>query len=155
VKVRPPIVSVALRACVFGFAAALKLTVPAPLPLEPLVIVNHVSLLDAVHAQPFGPPTLVDPDPPAADTDWLPGDNVKVHDAAACDTLYVCPAIVTVPARGVVLGFAAMLNVVDPLPDPLEPPVSVIHDALLVEVHAQPVSVVTAAEPVAAPAPTA
>jgi hypothetical protein len=61
---------------------------------------------------------------------------------------------VSVPLRGVVVEFAAILNVVDPLPLPLAPPLIVIHPALLVADHAQPVSVVTAADPVAAPALT-
>jgi hypothetical protein len=61
---------------------------------------------------------------------------------------------VTVPDRGVALEFAAMLNVVVPLPLPLVPPVNVIQAALLDAFHAQPVNVVTDDEPVAAPAPT-
>jgi hypothetical protein len=148
-------VSVPTRASGSGFAVALKFTVPLPLPEAPLVIVNQlVSLLAAVHAHPVGADTLVDPVPPPATTDRLTGDNANVHDAADCETVYVCPAIVIVPVRGVALGFAARWTVVDPLPLPLEPPVRVIHPALLVDVHAHPVSVLTAAEPVAAAAPT-
>ena len=60
----------------------------------------------------------------------------------------------TVPVRGVPFGFAAMLNDAEPLPLPVAPPVSVIHEALLVDVHAQPVGLVTDAEPVVAPALT-
>ena len=87
-KVSPPIVSVPVRACGFGFAVALKFTVPLPLPDAPPVIVNQlVSLLAAVQAHPAGPLTLVDPLPPAATTDWLPGDNANVHDAADCETV--------------------------------------------------------------------
>jgi hypothetical protein len=62
VKVCPAIVSVPLRWDAFGLAVALKLTVPLPLPLAPLVIVSQdVSLLTAVHAQPPGAVTAVEP----------------------------------------------------------------------------------------------
>ena len=65
---------VPVRALVFGLADALNATVPVPLPLAPLVTVNHdVWLLDAVHAHPAGAVTAVDPVPPAATTDWLVG----------------------------------------------------------------------------------
>ena len=73
-KVWPPIVTVPLRGVPFGFAVALKATVPFPLPLAPLVTVNHpVLLLTPVHAQPVGAVTVVEPVPPAAATDWLAG----------------------------------------------------------------------------------
>ena len=53
VNVWPAIVSVPLRAVPFGFTVALKATVPAPVPLAPLVTVSHgVLLLTPVHAQP-------------------------------------------------------------------------------------------------------
>jgi hypothetical protein len=55
---------------VFGFDDALKATVPAPVPLAPLVTVSHdVLLLTPVHAQPASVVTEVDPVAPAADTD--------------------------------------------------------------------------------------
>ena len=44
-NVWPPMVSVPVRALVFGLAAALNATVPLPLPLAPLVTVNHDVLL--------------------------------------------------------------------------------------------------------------
>jgi hypothetical protein len=88
VKVCPPIVSVPTRCDPFGFAVTLNAVVPLPLPLAPLVIVNHVvSLLDAVHAQPFGAVMFVEPVPPAATTDWLAGDSENVQPSAACDTV--------------------------------------------------------------------
>ena len=69
-NVAPPTVIVALRACVFVFAAALKLTAPLPLPLAALVIVSQpVSLLAAAQGHPAGAAMLVDPPPPAAPTD--------------------------------------------------------------------------------------
>ena len=75
-NVWPPMVSVPVRALVFGLADALNATVPAPLPLAPLVTVNHdVLLLTPVHAHPAGAVTAVDPVPPPATTDWLVGSS--------------------------------------------------------------------------------
>ena len=75
-NVWPPIVSVPVRALVFGLADALNATVPAPLPLAPLVTVNHdVLLLTPVHAHPASVVTAVDPVPPLATTDWLVGSS--------------------------------------------------------------------------------
>jgi len=83
VKVWPATVSVPLRACVEPFVAALKLTVPLPEPLAPLVIVSHPALLVAVHAHPLVAVTAVDPVPPAPGTDWLVGEIENVQPAAA------------------------------------------------------------------------
>ena len=61
-------------------------------------------------------------------------------------TVSVCPAIVSVPVRGLVVVCAATLYVTEPLPVPLLPAVTVIHAVLLltpVQVH--PLVVVTAA----------
>jgi hypothetical protein len=83
-NVWPAIVSVPVRDVVLGFAAALKATVPPPLPLAPLVTVSQdVLLLTAVHAQPASAVTVVDPVPPAAATDWLVGTSAYVQGAAA------------------------------------------------------------------------
>jgi hypothetical protein len=49
--------------------AALKLTVPLPVPLAPLVIVSHDALLEALQLQLLDVVTLVEPVPPAAATD--------------------------------------------------------------------------------------
>jgi hypothetical protein len=63
-------VRVPVRGLVFGFTAALNATVPVPLPLAPLVTVNHdVSLLTPVHGHPAGAVIAVEPVPPAATTD--------------------------------------------------------------------------------------
>lgn len=51
--------------------------------------------------------------------------------------------MVTVPVRDPPL-FAAMRNATDPLPVPCAPDVMVIHDALLLAVHVQPLRVETA-----------
>ena len=62
----------------------MKLIEPLPLPLVLPVIVNHDdALLDADQLHPFGAVTEVDPDCPAAATDWLVGVSVNVHAAAA------------------------------------------------------------------------
>jgi hypothetical protein len=66
----------------------------------------------------------------------------------------VFPAIVIVPARGLVEGFAATLYPTVPLPDPVAPLVTVIHAALLVAVQLQPATDVTATVPLLAPPAT-
>jgi hypothetical protein len=53
------------------------------------------------------------------------------------------PAIVRVPVRDAPV-FAATLNATEPFPDPVEPDVSVIHDAPLVAVHPHPLCADTA-----------
>ena len=56
---------VPVRPVVALFAATLNATVPLPDPLAPLVIVNQLVLLVAVHAQPVSAVTLVEPEPAA------------------------------------------------------------------------------------------
>ena len=68
--------SVPLRGVPLGLPAALNATVPAPLPLAPLVTVSQdVLLLTAVHEHPVSVVTDVEPVPPAATTDWLAGTS--------------------------------------------------------------------------------
>jgi hypothetical protein len=136
------------------FAATVKLTVPVPLPLAPAVTVIHAALLTAVHAQPVVVVTLVLPVPPGATAFSEVGETVNTHGAASCVTVTVWPATVSVPVRELVDVFAATLKLTVPLPLPLAPAVTVIHAALLVAVHAQPVVVVTLVLPVP-PAATA
>ncbi len=52
--------------------------------------------------------------------------------------------MVAVPVRALVAVLAATASATVPLPLPLAPLVTVIHDAVLVAVHAQPVWLVTA-----------
>ena len=52
-------------------------------------------------------------------------------------------AIVTVPVRGAVPGFAATLSVTVPGPTPAAPVVTVIHVSLLTAVHAHPAALLT------------
>ena len=101
VNVWPAIVSVPVRSAPV-FAAIVKSTDPLPVPLAPDVIVNHAALLTAVHAQPAVVVTVtVVPGPPAAPIDWLVGAIVyaQAGGAAACVTVNVWPAIVSVPVR--------------------------------------------------------
>ena len=62
---------------------------------------------------------------------------------AACVTATDCPATVRVPLRGVAVVFAAMLNVTEPMPDPLAPAVTVIQDVVVVAVQEHDVPDVT------------
>jgi hypothetical protein len=76
VNVWPPIVIVPVRALVFGLADALNATVPGPVPVAPLVTVNHdVSLLTPVHEHPARVVTAVEPVPPPATTVWVVGSS--------------------------------------------------------------------------------
>jgi hypothetical protein len=58
-----------VRGIVVVLAVALNATVALPLPVAPAVIVSHVALLTAVHAQPLAVVTETSPDPPAAGSD--------------------------------------------------------------------------------------
>ena len=152
-KVRVAIVSVPVRADAFGLDATLKPTGPLPLPLAPFVTVIQLSLLAADQSQPAPEVTVVEPVPPAAATDKLFDEIANVHPAAACVTVNVWPATVSVPLRGDVLGLADALNATLPLPLPVAPPVTVNHPvSLLTPVQAHPVDAVTFVEPVAVPA---
>ena len=74
---------------------------------------------------------------------------------AACVTVNVWPPIVSVPLRGVPLGFAVALKATEPVPLPLAPLVTVSQDvSLLTPVHAHPAGAVTAVDPVPPPATT-
>ena len=74
VNVMPAIVRVPLWALVPVLAAALKATVPLPVPLAPEVTVSHDALLTAVHAHPAPAVNVTLPVPPAAPSDWLVGE---------------------------------------------------------------------------------
>src|SRR4051812_15367772 len=58
-----------------------------------------------------------------------------------------------VPVLGAVVVFAAMLRRTDPLPLPLRPSATVIHDTALAAVHVQPDCAVTVTTRSAAPGP--
>jgi hypothetical protein len=80
-----------------------------PEPLAPLVIVIQAALLVALHEQPVPPVTLKDPVPPDAGTDPEVDPSVKLHGAAACVIVNVCPPSVIVPVRGDEVAFGATL----------------------------------------------
>ena len=83
VNVWPPMVMVPLRAPPV-FAAALKPTLPLPLPDAPEVTVIQSGALDvAVHAHAASVVTATDPVPPAGSTDADAGAIEYVHGAAA------------------------------------------------------------------------
>ena len=69
-------------------AATVNCTVPLPLPLTPLEIVIHATLLVAVQAQPVAVVTLTEPDPPLAVKVWLAGVMVN-EQPLACVTVKV------------------------------------------------------------------
>ncbi len=114
-----------------------------PLPVAPALTVIHVALLVAVQAQPVGTVTVTVPVPAADVRVADAGEIVGAHDMAACVTVKVDPAIVSVPTRLVVLVLAAMLNVTVPNPEPVAPALTVIHATLLTAAHWQPVPAVT------------
>ena len=58
-------------------------------------------------------------------------------------TVTVCPATVNVPMREAPVVFAPLLNVTEPMPDPLAPAVTVIHDVVVVAVQEQAVPAMT------------
>src|SRR4051794_6391699 len=85
------------------FAAALKPTTPFPVPDAPLVTVSHGAFAPAVHAEDAADAVSApDPGPPESPTLWVVGPMENVQGGgggAACDTVNVCPAIVSVPLR--------------------------------------------------------
>ncbi len=137
-----------------GLTATLKPTVPLPEPLAPAETVSHGALLLAVHPQPEPVVTATAPVLAADATGALLWASVNVHVAPAWVTVNVCAPIVRVPLRVAELWLAAMPKVTVPLPEPLAPAEIVSHVALLVAVHAQPATAVTATAPVLAEAAT-
>ena len=152
-KVAPAIVSVPVRPDVDVFAATENSTLAGPDPEAPLVTVIHAALLVALQPHPAPAVTPVLPVPPAAVNDCAVDETLYEQVALACVTVNVLPAIVSVPERPVLVDvFAATLKPTLLLPDPDAPLVTVIHDALLTDVHAHPGVVVTALLPVPAEA---
>src|SRR6266550_5410810 len=78
VTVRPPMVIVPDRVDPV-VAATANVTVPAPLPLAPAVMVIHGALLVAVHAQPAPAVTETVPLPPEEGTVCVSGDTANVQ----------------------------------------------------------------------------
>jgi hypothetical protein len=76
VNVCPAIVNVPVRLLPVLFAATVKLTVPFPVPVDPLVMVIQLALLTAVHAHPDCVVTETVPVPPAFSNVSLVGEMV-------------------------------------------------------------------------------
>ncbi len=119
------------------------MTVPLPLPLAPPVTVIQVAADEADHAQPPGAVTVTLPLPAAAPTLADVGEIVTEHDVPDCVTVNVSPAIVIVPVLGDTFWLAATRYRTPPPPVSLAPPMIVIQETLLVDVHAQPEGAVT------------
>jgi hypothetical protein len=105
----PAIVSVAERAVDDPLAAPVNPTLPEPVPVAPLVIVTHDAPLVAVQVHPADVVTITVPLPPLAENDWLVGEIVNEHGAAAWVTVNVLPPTVSVPVRGAAPVLAATL----------------------------------------------
>jgi hypothetical protein len=150
VKLLPPMVSVAVRAVVVGFAV--KLYVTDPLPVPPVLTVSHAALLLVLHAHPAVAVTVTVPVPAVAATLAEVPEIVGAHGVPACVTVKVAPAIVNVPVRLVVPAFAATVNDTVPVPVPAAPELIVIHAALLTAAHTHPAAAVTVLLPAPPPA---
>src|SRR4029077_7562277 len=102
-------------------------TTPFPGP-EPDAEI-HPSFAIADHGHAASAVTLTLSFPPVAVNAADAADSVAVHDggggAAACDTVTVSPATVSVPSRAAPV-FCTMLNETVPFPVPEPPPVTVI-----------------------------
>jgi hypothetical protein len=143
-KVLPAIVTDPLREAVPVLAAAATVTVPLLEPLAPAVTVSHELLLVAVQPHPDGAVTATLVLSPAVAYAFDVGEIVSLHVSAAWVALNVLPAMVTEPVREAVPVFAVAATVTVPLPVPLAPAVTVIHELLLVAVQLQPPGAVTA-----------
>jgi len=80
-------------------AAAVKLTLPAPVRPVPLEMVTHEAPLVALHEHPEPVETLTRLVPPEADIARLVGEIVYEHGAAACVIEKILVPMVTVPVR--------------------------------------------------------
>jgi len=129
--------------------ATLKVTLPLPLPLAPLVTAMKDALLMAVHSHTLVAVTVIVAVPPngAKNVNEVV-DRAYVHARPDWCTVTVWPAMVSVPERaGPVL--ASIEKVTVPLSIPELPELTAMKASLLLAVHAQPVAgVVTATVPV-------
>jgi hypothetical protein len=84
-------------------------TVPFPLPFAPPLIEIQDALVLAVHAQPVVAVTVTVAPPPDAVAFAEGPEIVGTHGVPAWVTVKVRPPTVSVPVRGLVVGFAATL----------------------------------------------
>lgn len=137
------------------FTAIWNVAVPGPDPLVPGGTVIQLTLLVAVHEQPGTVVTTPVAVPASSLNDKDVGVHVtlKVH-PVLCVTATDCPATVSDPDRAGP-AFAATLNATEPVPVPLAPDVTVIHESLRTAVQPQPLGAVTEiGGPLPAAAPT-
>jgi hypothetical protein len=87
VKVLVATVSVTLRATAVVFAAAVKVTVPLPEPLDPPVTVTQLAPLAVVHPQPDVVVTATVPVPPVPANAWVDGEMLNAQPAPDCVTV--------------------------------------------------------------------
>ena len=130
----PPTVAVVWRAAGPAFAPTFRWTIPAPVPVAPSTIATQSTVLDDVQTHPAAAATWTATGPPAASSDALPGLSVESHPTPICVMVYVWPATVMRPVRGIPV-FEATVNVAVPLPDELADVVSVIQLTLAAAVQ--------------------
>jgi hypothetical protein len=108
-------------------------------------MVIHETLLAACQEHPLAAVTEMVALVASAPADAPAGEIDVMHGAPCWFTVTVWPAIVTDPARGVLLVLAAIESVTAPLPLPEVPPDIVIHavDVDAVQLHADPVVIDT------------
>jgi hypothetical protein len=139
----PAIVTEPVLELIPVLGAAVIVTVPFPVPLEPAVTVSQpVLLLTAVQPQPPGAVTVTFVLSPPIANAFEVDEIVSLQVMPAWVALKFVPAIVRVPERPAVLVLAAAASVTLPLPEP-DPPVTVIHERLFVVDHVHPVGAVT------------
>ena len=144
--VPPPVVTVRSRPPTAAAAPMLIVQVTWPAVEFMLVKVTLSGGLKLIDVVPVRLPPLMESgnDAPgiAVAGDILLKLGAPPPPAASCVTVKACPAIVIVPLRAEPV-FASTEYPTEPLPLPGVPLVIVIHAALLVAVHAQPVPAVT------------
>jgi len=122
-----------------SLAATDSCTVPDPVVVCAVATTIHEAGTLACQIQADVVVTRMVSVPPSAGTDAVVGDTAKVHggpDVAACATVTVCPATITMPVRAPP-GLAANDSATAPGPAPAGPPVTVIQVAFDVASHTQ------------------
>lgn len=119
------------------------------------VTVTQDGVAVLVHTHSAAAVTPNAPVTPVGGADTVVGVTVPQHGvvlAAGCVTVNVRPAIVAVPERWALPVLAATVMLTLPLPAPLEPALTVSHEALLVAVQVQELAAVTVAVVTSPPA---
>lgn len=133
-------VIVPMRPLELLFAPTEYATDPAPLPLEPAVMLIHESLLTADQSQPAGPLTVTMSEPPADVNDWFDGLMESGQaEVPSCAIACRSPAMMMLTDRA---GpeFAATVYVILAVPDPVAEEFSVTQFATGELLHEHPVS---------------